>query len=88
MTVSASGSDKFSKHVVTGSDGGVHVHLLDRLKRTAERRVGEPLHVVSIREAGLDGFWVHRLLEGNGIDSHVVDAASIAVDRRHRRRRH
>jgi transposase len=41
--------------------------------------------VVAIQEAGLDGFWVHRLLENNGIESHVVDAASIAVDRRHRR---
>src|SRR5208283_4503340 len=38
-----------------------------------------------IQEAGLDGFWIHRLLLANGIESHVVDAASIAVDRRHRR---
>jgi len=28
---------------------------------------------------------VHRLLEANGMESHVVDAASIAVPRRHRR---
>ncbi|MBV8263238.1 MAG: transposase, partial [Candidatus Eremiobacteraeota bacterium] len=40
---------------------------------------------MSIHEAGLDGFWVHRMLETNGIESHVVDAASIAVDRRSRR---
>src|SRR4029077_4720789 len=32
-----------------------------------------------------DGFWVHRLLEANGIESHVVDPASIAVPRRRRR---
>ena len=31
--------------------------------------------IVVIQEAGLDGFWVHRLLEANGIESHVVDAA-------------
>jgi transposase len=41
--------------------------------------------MVAIYEAGLDGFWVHRLLEANGVESHVVDAASIAVDRRSRR---
>jgi transposase len=41
--------------------------------------------MVAIQEAGLDGFWIHRLLENNGVESHVVDAASIAVDRRHRR---
>jgi transposase len=43
------------------------------------------VQVVVIQEAGLDGFWLHRLLEANGIESHVVDPASIAVDRRHRR---
>jgi transposase len=41
--------------------------------------------VVVIQEAGLDGFWIHRLLVGRGIESHVVDPASIAVNRRHRR---
>jgi transposase len=40
---------------------------------------------IAIHEAGLDGFWVHRLLQANGVESHVVDAASIAVNRRHRR---
>jgi transposase len=43
------------------------------------------VQVVVIQEAGLDGFWLHRLLEANEIESHVVDPASIAVDRRHRR---
>ena len=41
--------------------------------------------MVTIQEAGLDGFWLHRLLEKNGIVSHVVEPASIAVPRRHRR---
>jgi transposase len=40
------------------------------------------VRVISIHEAGLDGFWVHRFLEAHGIESHVVDAASIAVNRR------
>ena len=38
-----------------------------------------------IQEAGLDGFWIHRLLEAGGIESHVVEPASVAVPRRHRR---
>jgi transposase len=59
--------------------------LLSRLKMQAERHCGETERVVSIHEAGLDGFGVHRLLQANGIDSHVVDAASIAVERRKRR---
>ena len=31
---------------------------------------------------GRSGFWVHRLLEANRIESRVVGAASIAVPRR------
>ena len=34
---------------------------------------------------GLDGFWIHRALESEGIESHVVDPASIATSRRRRR---
>jgi transposase len=40
---------------------------------------------VVIQEAGRDGFWIHRLLEAAGIQSQVVDPASIAVSRRYRR---
>jgi transposase len=47
--------------------------------------VTAPVKVVAIQEVGLDGFWIHRLLEANGVESHVVDPASIAVPRRHRR---
>lgn len=38
-----------------------------------------------IQEAGLEGFWIHRVLEAEGIESHVVDPASIATSRRRRR---
>jgi putative addiction module killer protein len=30
----------------------------------------------------LDGFWIHRVLQGEGVESHVVDPASIATSRR------
>jgi hypothetical protein len=39
---------------------------------------------VTIHEARLDGFWLHRVLQQETIDSHVVDAASIATSRRRR----
>jgi transposase len=61
--------------------------LLAKLRETAERRLGRAVRVAVIQEAGLDGFWLHRLLVENGIESHVVDAASLAVDRRKRRRK-
>ena len=40
---------------------------------------------IVIQEAGLDGFWIDRALQTEGIESHVVDPASIATSRRRRR---
>jgi hypothetical protein len=33
--------------------------------------------IMSMYEAGLDGFLVHRLLAANGIENHVVDATRL-----------
>jgi hypothetical protein len=38
--------------------------------------------IIVIQEAGLDGFWIHRVLQQEGIEGHVVDPASIATSRR------
>ena len=81
----APGSRKMSKHTLVGGDGRKLLDLLARLKTRAEQRIAAPVKVVTIHEVGLDGFWIHRLLEANGVESHVVDPASIAVPRRHRR---
>jgi transposase len=41
---------------------------------------------VVIQVSGLDGFWIDRAIkQEEWIESHVVDAASIAVSRRNRR---
>src|ERR1700758_4435503 len=85
VTINSPGSEKFSKHVVEGGDGAGLLDLLSRSRAKAEQRYGAPIKTVVIQEAGLDGFWIHRLLLANGVESHVVDAASIAVARRHRR---
>lgn len=41
--------------------------------------------VISCYEAGRDGFWVHRCLVVMGIESHIVEPASIEVNRKKRR---
>jgi transposase len=51
----------------------------------AHARTGRHFAFVVIQEADLDGFWIHRVPETEGIESHVVDAASIATSRRRRR---
>ena len=58
---------------------------LFRAQEKACARTGKPFPIVVIQEAGLDGFWIHRVLLSEGIESHVVDAASIATSRRRRR---
>src|ERR1700682_4848671 len=74
-----------SKHTIAAGDAPKLLALLARLRGRFERLVGGSLNVTVIQEAGLDGFWVHRSLEANDIESHVVDPASIAVPRRRRR---
>ena len=85
VTINSPGSEKFSKHVVEGGDGACLLDLLSRSRAKAEQRYGVQIKAIVIQEAGLDGFWIHCLLLANGIESHAIDAASIAVDRRHRR---
>ena len=85
VTINSPGSEKFSKHVVEGGDGAGLLDLLSRSRAKAEQRYGVQIKTIVIQEAGLDGFWIHRLLLADGIESHVVDPASIAVARRHRR---
>ena len=85
VAVSAPDASKVSKHRVPACDGPALLALLDRLRRQTEARCGGVVGVISIQEAGRDGFWVHRLLEAHGVQSQVVDPASIAVNRRNRR---
>jgi transposase len=54
-------------------------------KQKAFARTGKSFPIIVIQEAGLDGFWIHRVLQSEGIESHVVDPASIATSRRRRR---
>ena len=60
--------------------------VLDEIAH-AKRRMGLPTSaaVVSCYEAGREGFWLHRFLQGHGFTNHVVDSSSIEVNRRRRR---
>ena len=77
--------EKMSKHSVTAGDVAGLMKLFADLRRKAEVRTGQSYPIITIQEAGLDGFWLHRVLQQNGIESHVVDPASIAMPRRRRR---
>jgi transposase len=77
--------ERMSKHSVTAGNVAELLTLFAELKRKAEVRTGQSYPIITIQEAGLDGFWLHRVLQQNGIESHVVDPASIAMPRRRRR---
>ena len=74
-----------SKYSVRAGDVAALLSRFSDLKQKALARTGKSFPIVTIQEAGLDGFWVHRALEREGIESHVVDPASIATSRRRRR---
>jgi transposase len=77
--------EKMSKHSVTAGDVAGLMKLFAELRRKAQAGTGESYPIITIQEAGLDGFWLHRVLQQDGIESHVVDPASIATSRRRRR---
>lgn len=79
------GGEKMSKHSVRAGDIASLLARFTELKQKALARTGKSFPIVVIQEAGLDGFWVHRVLQSEQIESHVVDPASIATSRRRRR---
>src|SRR5438105_12465669 len=84
-SLSPSGGEKMSKHSVPAGDIAGLLRRFAQLKEKARARTGPDFPVITIQEAGLDGFWIHRVLQSEGIESHVVDAASILTSRRRRR---
>jgi transposase len=79
------GSQKMSRFVVAGGDSAALAQQLRRRREEAEKRCGRPVQIVSCYEAGYDGFWLHRWLGQHGVINHVLDPASIEVERRKRR---
>ncbi|MER8779211.1 IS110 family transposase [Mesorhizobium sp. M0977] len=84
-SISPGAGEKLSRHTIPGGDIAGLLGRLALLKQKARDRTGRDYPFIIIQEAGLDGFWVHRVLEAEGHDTHVVDAASIATSRRKRR---
>jgi transposase len=84
-SMSPGGGEKMSKHSVSAGDIGALLACFSELKQKALSRTRKSFSIIVIQEAGLDGFWIHRVLEREGHESYVVDPASIATSRRRRR---
>src|SRR6202521_5556154 len=84
-SLSPGGGEKMSKHSVQAGDITGLIRRFAHLKEKPRARSSRDFPIIVIQEAGLDGFWIHRVLQSEGIESHVVDAASILTSRRRRR---
>ena len=84
-SLSPGGGEKMSRHTLPAGDIGALLARFSELGQKALMRTERSFPIIVIQEAGLDGFWIHRVLESEGIESHVVDPASIATSRRRRR---
>lgn len=79
----SSGGRKAHEKIIVPNDGEGLLAWVHRAR--AKLSLPDHARVVSCCEAGRDGFWPHRFLEGMGISNVVVDAASMKVSRHGRR---
>jgi transposase len=77
-------SDKISRHMLKSRSLNGLLELVGRLRAQISRATGQVVEVISCYEAGYDGFWLHRSLEERGVRNHVIDPASLQVNRRAR----
>src|SRR3981081_383353 len=70
---------------VRGGDVAGLLKRFAQLREKAKGRTGKVFPLIVIQEAGLDGFWIDRVVQNEGVESHVGDPASIATSRRRRR---
>lgn len=77
------GSQKLSRHAVDGGDVAKVWNCLSK----ARSQAGGEARIVCAFEAGYDGFWLDRWLRDQGVESRVLDSASILVSRRAKRKK-
>lgn len=75
-----------SRQMIAGGNIAGLFSCFAALRQKCQRRKNKLYPLVVIQEVGLDGFWLGRLLSKEAwIESHIVEAASIATPRRLRR---
>jgi len=79
------GVERRPKRKVDARDMAGLLMTLERWKGEAIRAGRSVQRVVVTYEAGRDGFWIGRYLVERGIEVHIMQPASIAVERRARR---
>ena len=78
------GAKTMSRYAIKGGDLAAAAARLAAIRAKAGK-AGLPVRILSCYEAGFEGHWLHRWLEGQGVASHEIDPSSIEVNRRARR---
>ena len=78
------GAQQMSRFTIKGGDLPAVAARLAAARAKAAKS-GLPVRILSCYEAGFEGHWLHRWLEGQGVVSHEIDPSSIEVNRRARR---
>ncbi len=77
--------DNPSLHPIRGGDAEGLMAKLDAARERVAKVTGQVPQVRLCYEAGYDGFWLARFVEQRGIICHVMEPASLQVNRRARR---
>jgi len=85
LAIQVAGRDKPSLHPIKGGNAAGLMAKLDAARDRVAKLTGQRPQVVLCYEAGYDGFWLARLLDGRGIECLVIEPASLQVNRRARR---
>jgi transposase len=85
LAIQIPGRDNPSLHPIKGGNAEGLVAKLDAARDRVAKVTGQTPPVVLCYEAGYDGFWLARLLDGRGIECLVMEPASLQVNRRARR---
>lgn len=73
--------ERISLHAVPGGNMERLIELLQGSQAKMKEKGAQTIRTMSCYEAGYDGFWIYRALVARGIENHVLDGASIPVDR-------
>ena len=82
LAIQAPDRDKISRHKVPARDSDKLIAHLERARTRVQDGTDAPVTVMTCYEAGRDGFWLHRVLQANGIDNQIVDPASLLTDKK------
>ena len=82
LAIQSPGRDNPSLHPIKGGHAEGLTAKLDAACDRVVKLTGQTPKVVLCYEAGYDGFWLARFLEQRGIECHVMEPASLRVNRR------